>query len=98
MVKLNQKTGKAHFEFTMPDATSVKVLGDFNMWDGSANEMVKDKKGNWSADIELPEGVHEFRYLVDENTWSNDTEAPSVLNVFGSWNSIVEVFSAVEEK
>ena len=38
--------------------------------------------------LELPEGEHQFRYLVDGN-WTTDSDLPSVDNGLGSRNNVI---------
>jgi 1,4-alpha-glucan branching enzyme len=58
------------------EASTVHLVGDFNGWDHSAEPMKADKKGTFSATIDLETGrEYQFRYLVDGSNWVNDDEA-----------------------
>jgi 1,4-alpha-glucan branching enzyme len=79
---------KVKFEFTAPDAQEVFLAGDFNDWDTRRNPMKKDKKGVWKATLPLAPGNYEYRFLADGH-WENDPScSTSVLNQFGSMNSV----------
>jgi len=61
-----------------PDNSSKKIylVGDFNDWDRKKNPMIKRKGGSYSTVVELKMGnEYQFRYLIDETQWENDTEA-----------------------
>ena len=51
----------------------------------------KGKSGVWKADLALKAGEYQFRYLVNEQDWLNDEDAPVIPNDFGSNNSLVTV-------
>ena len=74
-------------------AVSVKVLGDFNEWNPSSEsaEMERLKTGEFKAVLNLEMGQeYQFRYLIDEARWENETEADKVvLSQFGTENSVV---------
>jgi 1,4-alpha-glucan branching enzyme len=77
---------------TAPEAENVVVVGDFNEWNPEkALEMKKLKNGSFKATIDLEAGKeYEFRYLIDENTWTNDEGADKyVPSPFGTENSVV---------
>ena len=91
----NSKFCRTTFRFSpeaAPDsADNVQILGDFNSWEGAPME--KRKNGTFSTTISLEVGKsYEFRYLVNDQEWVNDTEADSyVFGPFGAQNAVVEV-------
>lgn len=91
MIKLYPKKKTLGFQVELPEAESVALLGDFNNWDATANVMKKNKKGVWRVELKLPEGDYQFRYFVDEDHWENDADVPTVINEFGSENSLISV-------
>ena len=58
-------------------ANTVAVLGDFNSWDPEQSfDMKKLKNGTFKTTIDLEVGhEYQFRYLVDGETWVNDSKA-----------------------
>ncbi len=57
-------------------ARSVHLVGEFNNWDTRSHPMKRLKNGEFTATLELErERVYQFRYLVDENIWENDSTA-----------------------
>ncbi len=68
------------------------LAGTFNNWNPTATEMT-DKKGNgvYSATLTLPEGIHQYKFVVD-GTWCADPECDSwVQNEYGTHNSLLTV-------
>lgn len=78
----------------MPEANSVHLVGSFNDWDTSAHPMRRLKDGRFMAQPWLaPDCVHEFRYLVDGETWVNDSEAERYTpNPYGSDNCVITTY------
>jgi 1,4-alpha-glucan branching enzyme len=74
-----------------PDAAreSVRLVGEFNSWEGTPLERQKD--GKWRATVALDPGrEYQFRYLVDGERWVNEPSADGyVSNPYGEDNSIV---------
>lgn len=68
---------------------SVRVVGEFNAWEGTRLEHQKD--GSWRTTIALSPGrQYEFRYLIDNERWLNDPRADGyVRNPYGEDNSVV---------
>lgn len=81
--------------FTLPEdwaSSEVKLVGEFNDWDTSADTLEK-KKGKWEITKRLkPENTYRFRYLIDGETWENDDAADTyVSNEYGTEDSVVEI-------
>ena len=53
--------------------------------------MKKDRGGVWKVELELPAGVHHYRFLVD-GQWRDDPECTvRVPNPFGGENAVRQV-------
>jgi 1,4-alpha-glucan branching enzyme len=76
-----KKKGICKVTFAVPEsqgngARMVHVVGEFNDWSTSATPMKRSKKGFFSASVELDQGrEYQFRYLLDDQLWDNDTDA-----------------------
>lgn len=72
-------------------AKEVALVGDFNAWNKDAAPMKPLKSGDFTTTVELDKGSeYQFRYLVNGETWTNDTEADKyVASPFGAENSVV---------
>ena len=80
----------------LPEAETVAIVGEFNSWDlENGIAMKKQKNGIFKATVELESGKeYQFRYLVDGETWFNDTEADAyVASPFGSENCVVSALN-----
>ena len=75
--------------FTISAETSKKfnnahLVGDFNNWNTHVTQMKKMKKdGSFAVTIELVTGnEYEFRYLLDDNFWTNEPEADKLVPTY----------------
>jgi len=75
------------------DAESVKILGDFNGWNKDVEPMSKLKSGDFTQTVKLNTGSeYQFRYLINDNVWSNEEEADKTVPngvVEGEFNSVL---------
>lgn len=53
-------------------ARSVALAGTFNGWNAAATPMQTTAEGTWSTSVELPSGVHEYKFVVDGQRWFAD--------------------------
>jgi 1,4-alpha-glucan branching enzyme len=74
-------------------ANKVKLVGDFNDWNESADDLNVLKDGSFSATLELETGrEYQFRYLADGKNWINEPEADKfVPSGFGDAENAVVV-------
>ena len=78
------------FHYFDPGAREVFIAGDFNKWNPAATPMFRSAGGEWSAQIELPPGAYEYRFVAD-GVWKTDPKAESKPNGFGEVNSVKRV-------
>jgi 1,4-alpha-glucan branching enzyme len=71
------KDGRVSFRFFRPEASQVKIAGDFNGWSGDKLLMQPAGDGWWRADAKIPSGDHRFRYLAD-GAWFTDYAAHGI--------------------
>jgi glycosidase len=67
----------------------VMLVGDFNSWARDATPMLERRDGDYSVSLEMTEGVHHYKFLVDGN-WANDPQSDAALQEpdgFGGKNS-----------
>lgn len=81
---------KVAFSLAAAKANDVRLVGDFNDWDQSADPMTREKKGLWKTALDLSPGTYEYKYLVDGNWWT-DPAKERIWNPFGSENSVITV-------
>ncbi|MEN8254691.1 MAG: glycogen-binding domain-containing protein [Verrucomicrobiota bacterium] len=83
-----------HFELHAPGADRVELLGTFNEW--KSGDIVlngPDASGHWTAEVALPEGRHEYIFLVDGERWIADPKAATHRpDGFGRVNTVIKVY------
>jgi 1,4-alpha-glucan branching enzyme len=93
----NKPICKVTFKIPAEVAGSAKnaiIVGEFNNWSYTANPMKKLKNGEFTATLDLEKGnAYQFRYVLDENHWENETEADKLVpSPYGeSENSVIIV-------
>ena len=91
----NSNTCRTTFRFVPEEGSEninkVELRGDFNNWAGA--EMQKRKNGSFSTTVSLEVGKsYQFRYLINGNQWTNDSEADSyIYGPFGGQNAVVDI-------
>lgn len=74
---------KVYFKLLKKDigpADTVQIIGEWDGWDTKTNSMKKLKNGDFSYQIDLEKDkAYQFRYLIDNKTWLNDTDADAYL-------------------
>ena len=55
-----------------PDARTVHLAGSFNGWSSATHPMTRGDDGQWRLTIDLPNGVHHYKFVVNGDAWLND--------------------------
>ena len=80
--------GRFRFRVYLPHAAKVELLGGFTRWRAGRLAMERQDGGWWELVTDMPEGEHEFCYLVDSSVWLADYAAHGVtLSGYGGWVS-----------
>jgi len=81
------------FVFIAPEASSVRVTGDFVDWRPEGIALEEERAtGIWTVDVPLEPGVYQYAFVVDGVEWRPDPRAvSSVDDGFGRENSVVIV-------
>lgn len=87
----DSETCPVRFEYFHPLAREILVAGTFNGWHPPATPMAELRDGRWFAEVQLPPGVHEYRFVVDGEWLDDPMAARFVANSFGGLNCVVEV-------
>ena len=79
------------FDVTLSDARTVAVIGTFNEWKPQGYEMKWDQDRQvWTATLWLPQGRHEYAFLIDGTRIVSDPGALfSQEDGFGNQNSVL---------
>jgi len=92
LLQQSQEGKEVRFELSAAPASKVFVAGSFNNWNPTANPM-KDNpdSGHFKAQLHVPEGRHEYKFVVNGG-WITDPKcAESAPDGFGSINSVLIV-------
>ena len=90
------RNGKGNGEITFicnvnSQAKAVFLAGSFNQWQPDAKRMRRFKDGSFRTKLKLPLGTHQYKFLVD-GLWFHDSDVQdSLINEFGTMNSLVHV-------
>jgi hypothetical protein len=68
------------------DAMNVRLAGSFTNWE-PAYELHQMAPGVWTITVPLPQGVHDYAFVVDGQRWVADPYAPGINDGFGGTNS-----------
>ena len=79
-------TGLFMFRIRGSGAKEAYVSGTFSNWEKIP--MLVRTEEDFMTVLELPEGEHQFRFLVD-CCWTTDSDLPSVDNGLGSRNNVI---------
>ena len=78
------------FRVWAPNATAVRVAGTFNSWSATANPLVSEGNGYWSADVPFAYQNSQYKFVItgpNGTIWKNDARARRVTNSVG--NSVI---------
>ena len=78
------------------DVNSVEVLGSFNNWQLGQHKMRKNRSGDRSIKIELPEmGTYTYKFLIDGEHWIDDPQnAERIYDGYGGFNSVLHIYGS----
>ena len=81
------------FTLSYPKAESVSLIGSFNQWNPAGHKMHRLRDRNtWVLELRLPEGRHEYAFLVDGKMVLPDRSSPFYQSDgFGNRNSVLFV-------
>ncbi|HBR14133.1 MAG TPA: glycoside hydrolase [Candidatus Omnitrophica bacterium] len=82
---------KIYFELAAPAAKKVALTGNFKAWDVNGIPMKKDKDGLWRVGVELAPGRYEYKFIVDQQWWTDPANKQTVMSPSGTVNSLKEI-------
>lgn len=74
--------------FQWANAKHVSIAGSFSNW--QPVEMKQRQCGEFECEVEVPEGSHQYKYLVD-GEWCHDNTKPTSCNAFGTLNNVLDL-------
>jgi len=75
-----------NIRFRRAGAQRVNIAGTFNNWNPSQNPMSTQDGEIWHAVLHLPDGMHEYKIVIDEVNWELDPNTPFVPGTHGPNN------------
>jgi AMP-activated protein kinase-like protein len=72
-------------------ARSVTLVGDFNGWGGETTPLTRSTSGAWTVSVPMPNGRHEYAFIVDGTRWTPDPLAQTSSDDFDTKSSIISV-------
>jgi len=81
-------SGRVEFRFFRRGVRNVSVVGTFNGWLDGQTPMQELDGGWWRAELNLADGLHQFRYLADGH-WFTDFAAHGIEHSKWGINSLV---------
>jgi len=72
-------------------ASTVSLVGDFNAWGAKPTVLDQTANGAWTTSVALPNGRHEYAFIVDGERWVADPLAPSSSDEFNTNSSVITV-------
>jgi chromosome partitioning protein len=86
------KKVKKQFSFHAPEATSVKIVGNFNNWiPADSSNMERKEDGTWTKNFFLAPGRYQYKFVVDGKWIEDNNNSKFVDNSFGGKNSLIEI-------
>lgn len=92
-VSSNGQTVWVRFLYPNSEADSVAVAGDFNQWEPvPLSPHTVDGKTVWTGLVPVPQGEHEYQFLINGDRWVTDPLAPVKRNDgFGAENAVLNI-------
>jgi anti-sigma factor RsiW len=80
------------FSLSVPGASRVNLVGDFNQWSREATPLNDHGNGVWTISIPLSPGRYQYKFLVDGERWILDPHTPAHYpDGFGGRNSLLSI-------
>lgn len=88
---LGKHKNRVVFRFKAPSAQTVHLAGTFNGWNPTTLKMKKEGETFVASQI-LPDGEHQYKFVIDHNRWQEDPENPAKTDDGqGGYNSILRL-------
>ena len=78
------------FRLQASDASTVRLAGSFTNWQPQY-DLHQTAPGVWTVTLPLPQGVHDYAFVIDGQRWVPDPYAQSVDDGFGGTNSRIAI-------
>ena len=82
---------KVNFQLKAPEANRVLLTGDFTSWNQDPIPMKRNRSGLWKTGVNLGSGRYEYKFIVDDQWWTDPENSNTSQNSFGDSNSVLEI-------
>jgi 1,4-alpha-glucan branching enzyme len=79
---------KEIFRIEAPGAQQVLLIGEFTNWQERPIPMIKGVDGAWRATVILPQGRHQYLFILDGNLCEDPNCSERVPNSTGGLNMV----------
>lgn len=80
------------FVYTNHNAKTISVAGTFNSWNKDADPLKKAADGyTWRLKKDLPVGKHQYKFVIDGETWVPDPKGDSRDDGYGNINTFLSI-------
>jgi 1,4-alpha-glucan branching enzyme len=79
---------KETFRVAARGANQVQLVGDFTNWQERPIPMIKGVDSAWRATVILPQGRHQYLFLVDGNLAEDPESSERLPNSTGGFNMV----------
>lgn len=87
LVRSPETTPRLFVQFRLEtEAMNVQLAGSFTNWE-PAYQLHQMAPGVWTIAVSLPQGVHDYAFILDGQRWVADPYAPRIDDGFGGTNS-----------
>ena len=73
----------------IPEASTVFIAGSFNKWKKDEYRLEREEGDWWVYDDKLPEGEHNYKFVVNSREWFVDLDKEIVTDTTGVSNTLV---------
>lgn len=89
---LQQHLVAHEFVYINHNAKSITVAGTFNSWNKEADPMKRGADGStWRLKKNLPVGKHQYKFVIDGETWVPDPKGDSRDDGYGNINTFLSI-------
>ena len=88
---MTAKKRRVEFKLLAPEAREVLLTGSFNQWSENSDPMRRDKTGTWKKVKMLPQGKHQYKFIVDGSWMLDPTCCDTVPNQYGTEDNVINI-------
>jgi hypothetical protein len=87
LMRTTDPTSQLYVQFRLQTAAAnVQLAGSFTNWEPTY-QLHQVSPGVWTITVPLPQGVHDYAFVVNGQEWVADPYAPGIDDGFGGTNS-----------